>query len=72
MDAGCFLSERFEVSSQREEADFLVALTRFNCHLGAAAYGEKIHSVECAGVPLCFIYKRTPKDLADLSADSSL
>ncbi|CAA6691132.1 MULTISPECIES: glycosyltransferase family 39 protein [unclassified Lentimonas] len=48
--------ERFEMSKERDGADFFVSVTRFNLHQ-AYPEAEVLHVVERQGVPLCFVFK---------------
>ena len=48
--------ERFEMTPEREGADFFVSVTRFNLHVSYPE-AELIHVVERRGVPLCFIFQ---------------
>ncbi len=49
-------SKRFEITPERQGADFFVSTTRFNLH---TSYPEAqlLHVVECQGVPLCFVFR---------------
>jgi hypothetical protein len=47
--------DRFEMSQQREGADFYVSFTRFNFH-NSYPEAKLLHVVERQGAPLCFIY----------------